>query len=128
MMRVGFATAQLRHQLFRAGMLGMQTGYDDSKDQVIAAGLPHEEPSSIMLVRPMIWVHGLQVNPQYPQRIRARAVEAMLNYSLGWGPAAPRLICGSIFQVDPRNDKMGAVATSLGAVEEANAHVYRIDL
>ena len=109
-------------------MIGTQTAYDDSKDQIVVAGLPNGDYVSSMLVRPMMWVHGLAVSPAFAHRLQVRAVESMLQYALGWGPAAPRLICGSLFQIDAANERMKAIADNLGGVEEEGARVIRLDL
>lgn len=125
MVRVGLAGPSSFDYLHRRGLLRGDTGLDFSRDTVLVASQNGQEAVALALARPMMWVHGLAVAPG----IERRAVEGLLNYALGWGPAAPRLPSGCLFQVDAANANMVAVARNLEAVEEPNRpHLFRLDL
>jgi hypothetical protein len=125
MIRVGIAGFKGVNSLKGLGL--MSDAYDATKDNVLVAHY-RTMPIALMLARPMLWVHGLAVN-MVPNRVdRARGIEALFNYSLGWGPAVPRLPQGCLFQIDQENDRMEAIANSLGGIEEENARIFRLDL
>lgn len=128
MIRVGFAHSfPVRQQLKNVGLIQEGSAFNPNQDEMLVAHY-NGMPIAILLARPMIWVHGLTTNLAATDRHRARAVEALVNYSLGWGPAAPRLACGCLFQIARGNGKMGVIASHLGGVEEEDARLIRIDL
>lgn len=125
MIKVGLASHKGILHLREQGIMPLNFQYD--QDTIVVASFK-DRPISIMLARPMIWIHGLHTCHDFTDRFKARATEAMLNYALGWGPAAPRLACGSLFQIAQGNDRMEAIANSLGGVEEPESRVFRLDL
>lgn len=128
MIRISLAyTQSSRHLLFRAGLLPQGGEYRPDQDSVLVAEF-NGSPLVTLMARPMMWTHSLTVAPGLAAKVRVRCVENLLNYALGWGPAAPRLPAGCIFQVDPSNDSMVTVARSLQAVEEQGPITFRLDV
>jgi hypothetical protein len=101
--------------------------FDNDKDKLIVAHI-RGNPVAYLMARPVIWVHGFNVAPEFDKRVQTRATEALLNWSLGWGPAAPRLPQGCLFQIDQANDRMETIANSLGGIEEEGSRLFRLDL
>lgn len=124
MIRTGIATLKGINALRDHNLL--DPCFDLGSDTALVASYKGV-PIAALLARPMIWVHGLNTNIRTTGRGRAEAVNSLLQYALGWGPAAPRPVRGCLFTVDPHNDKMGLIAHNLGAVTEPGI-LHRLDL
>lgn len=124
MIRVGIADFKGRQLLNASHELSLASV--DAEDTLLVA---HRKGFELawMAARPVILVHSLDVNPAVPHRLQTRAIEALFQYSLGWGFAAPRLAAGCLFQTSASNARMEAVANSLGGVEEENSRIWRLD-
>lgn len=125
MIRVGIANFKGIQALRDIRILS--DAYDSERDTVLVSHI-RATPLAVMCVRPMLWVHGLCTNIAPGAKDRNRGTESLFQYALGWGPAAPRLPHGCLFQIDAANDRMEAIANSLGGVEEERSRIFRLDL
>jgi len=124
MIRVGIADFK--------GTATLRQKYGDWLDGVTAEDtllVAHRKGLEVawMAARPMMWVHDLKVNPELEHRLVTHGIGALFQYSLGWGFAAPRLAAGCLFQTATSNERMAAIANSLGGVEEPDSRIFRLD-
>lgn len=125
MITVSMASPLAVSLLQKDGIIPAGSLIDPVRDVTIISHL-RQFPLSVLTVRPVWWVHGLDLNPSAPSRIARQSISHLLAFASGLGtsPITPQ---GAILQVSPDNDKMKTLVGSVGALGGDSGLLYRLD-
>lgn len=126
MIRVGIASPTTIGQLLRDGILPHGVSVSPTLDTVLVAHR-NSFPLSVMVTRPMIWAHGLDLNPAAPPRLASASLGPLLAFASGYHLSHPSTPSGAILHISPDNDKMKRLASNLGVVYDGMGLVHHLD-